>query len=167
MHDAVCICLQPVIADRAEGSYVWTTDGQKHLDMSGGTLYPHILSKQTALAIACSLTFCLQPSILVPDLKDSSCSGIGVTSTGHCHPKVVKAIQDQAAKFIHAQQNVFTASVPQVILQLYSFVRRLGRALLTCLQSTSAASCYQSPALLMTLAAATLDFKDKDSEPFA
>ena len=37
MHDALCIGLQPVIADRAEGSYVWTTDGQKHLDMSGGT----------------------------------------------------------------------------------------------------------------------------------
>ncbi|MFZ4815242.1 MAG: acetyl ornithine aminotransferase family protein [Phototrophicaceae bacterium] len=28
-------------------------------------------------------------------------AGIAVTSTGHCHPKVVKAIQDQAAKFIH------------------------------------------------------------------
>jgi 4-aminobutyrate aminotransferase len=30
-------------------------------------------------------------------------TGIGVTSTGHSHPKVVKAIQDQAAKMIHAQ----------------------------------------------------------------
>jgi 4-aminobutyrate aminotransferase len=28
-------------------------------------------------------------------------AGIAVTSTGHAHPKVVKAIQDQAAKFIH------------------------------------------------------------------
>jgi len=34
-------------------------------------------------------------------------SGIAVTSTGHCHPKVVAAIQDQAAKFIHAQVNVY------------------------------------------------------------
>ena len=33
-------------------------------------------------------------------------SGIGVVSTGHCHPKVVKAIQDQAGKMIHAQVNV-------------------------------------------------------------
>lgn len=33
-------------------------------------------------------------------------SGIAVTNTGHCHPKVVKAIQDQAAKGIHAQVNV-------------------------------------------------------------
>jgi 4-aminobutyrate aminotransferase len=28
-------------------------------------------------------------------------AGIAVTSTGHCHPRVVKAIQDQAAKLIH------------------------------------------------------------------
>lgn len=27
--------------------------------------------------------------------------GIGVNNVGHCHPKVVHAIQDQAAKFIH------------------------------------------------------------------
>ena len=32
-------------------------------------------------------------------------SGIGVTNTGHCHPKVVRAIQEQAAKIIHAQVN--------------------------------------------------------------
>lgn len=34
-------------------------------------------------------------------------SGIGVTNTGHCHPKVVKAVQDQCAKIVHAQQNIF------------------------------------------------------------
>ncbi len=28
-------------------------------------------------------------------------SGIGVTNTGHCHPKVVKAVQDQAGKLVH------------------------------------------------------------------
>ena len=28
-------------------------------------------------------------------------AGIAVTSTGHCHPQVVKAIQDQAAELIH------------------------------------------------------------------
>ena len=41
-------------------------------------------------------------------------AGIGVVSTGHCHPKVVKAIQDQAANMIMAQQNVFLASKPMV-----------------------------------------------------
>lgn len=30
-------------------------------------------------------------------------SGIGVTATGHCHPKVVKAAQEQVAKLVHAQ----------------------------------------------------------------
>jgi 4-aminobutyrate aminotransferase len=33
-------------------------------------------------------------------------SGIGVTSTGHAHPRVVKAVQDQAAKLLHGQQNI-------------------------------------------------------------
>jgi 4-aminobutyrate aminotransferase len=33
-------------------------------------------------------------------------SGIAVVNTGHCHPRVVQAIQDQAAKIIHAQQNI-------------------------------------------------------------
>jgi 4-aminobutyrate aminotransferase len=35
-------------------------------------------------------------------------AGIAAASTGHCHPKVVKAIADQAERFIHAQQNVYT-----------------------------------------------------------
>ena len=34
-------------------------------------------------------------------------AGIAVNSTGHAHPKVVRAIADQAARFIHAQVNVF------------------------------------------------------------
>lgn len=33
-------------------------------------------------------------------------SGIGVTNTGHAHLRVVKAIQDQAAKLIHGQANI-------------------------------------------------------------
>ena len=37
-------------------------------------------------------------------------SGIAVTSTGHCHPHVVAAIQEQAARFIHAQVNVYRHS---------------------------------------------------------
>ena len=34
-------------------------------------------------------------------------SGIAVPSTGHCHPHVVAAIQEQATRFIHAQVNVY------------------------------------------------------------
>ena len=33
-------------------------------------------------------------------------SGIGVTNTGHCHPKVVKAIQEQAQKLLFGQMNI-------------------------------------------------------------
>ena len=33
-------------------------------------------------------------------------SGIAVTNTGHCHAKVVAAIQAQAAKLIHGQANI-------------------------------------------------------------
>lgn len=36
---------------------------------------------------------------------DFTC-GIGVTNTGHCHPRVVKAIQDQAAQLIFGQINI-------------------------------------------------------------
>lgn len=62
-----------VVAARAEGTYVYTTDGGRHLDMA---------------------------------------TGIGVVSTGHCHPKVVEAIQRQASDVIFAQQNVFASSLP-------------------------------------------------------
>ncbi|CAO3694632.1 unnamed protein product [Umbelopsis ramanniana] len=34
-------------------------------------------------------------------------SGIGVTNTGHCHPHVVKAVQEQAATLTHGQCNIF------------------------------------------------------------
>jgi 4-aminobutyrate aminotransferase len=34
-------------------------------------------------------------------------SGIAVTSTGHAHPKVAQAIAEQAARFVHAQVNVY------------------------------------------------------------
>jgi 4-aminobutyrate aminotransferase len=33
-------------------------------------------------------------------------SGIGVTNTGHCHPKVVAAVRDQAGKLLHGQANI-------------------------------------------------------------
>jgi len=58
-------------------------------------------------------------------------SGIGVTNTGHCHPRVVAAIQEQAAKIIHAQANIFahepmmraavelTATLPDSLNQVF------------------------------------------------
>jgi 4-aminobutyrate aminotransferase len=33
-------------------------------------------------------------------------SGIGVTSTGHAHPRVVEAVKQQAGRLLHGQQNI-------------------------------------------------------------
>ncbi len=49
-------------------------------------------------------------------------SGIGVTNTGHAHPRVVKAIQDQAAKMIHGQIGVVTG---KSVLELTDELRRI------------------------------------------
>jgi 4-aminobutyrate aminotransferase len=59
--------ITPIVAERAEGAYVYDQDGTRYLDFT---------------------------------------SGIGVTNTGHCHPKVVRAIQEQAAKLMHGQVNI-------------------------------------------------------------
>lgn len=50
-------------------------------------------------------------------------AGIGVTSTGHCHPAVVKAAQDQVATLIHGQ---YTTVMHQPLLKL---AERLGDVL--------------------------------------
>lgn len=42
-------------------------------------------------------------------------TGIGVTSTGHCHPDVVAAAQEQCARIIHAQ---YTTVMHQPLLEL-------------------------------------------------
>jgi len=57
----------PIVAERAEGAYVYDQDGTRCLDFT---------------------------------------CGIGVTNTGHCHPKVVQAVQEQAAKLLHGQANI-------------------------------------------------------------
>jgi 4-aminobutyrate aminotransferase len=70
-------------AERAEGSYIYTTDGRKLLDFT---------------------------------------CGIGVTNTGHCHPKVVEAIRAQAGLFLHAQANIV---VHRPMLELISELREI------------------------------------------
>lgn len=40
-------------------------------------------------------------------ILDFAC-GIGVTNTGHCHPKVVAAIREQAGLLLHGQANLVT-----------------------------------------------------------
>ena len=50
-------------------------------------------------------------------------AGIGVTSTGHCHPRVVAAAQEQVAKLIHGQ---YTTVMHRPLLRL---TERLGQVL--------------------------------------
>ncbi|HZS91549.1 MAG TPA: aminotransferase class III-fold pyridoxal phosphate-dependent enzyme [Chloroflexota bacterium] len=56
-----------LVADHAEGCYLYDDRGDRYLDFS---------------------------------------CGIGVTNTGHCHPRVVAAAQEQVAKLIHGQANI-------------------------------------------------------------
>ena len=72
------------VAERAEGSYIYTDDGRKLLDFT---------------------------------------CGIGVTNTGHCHPKVVAAIREQAGNFIHAQANIV---IHKPMLQLIEELRQIA-----------------------------------------
>ncbi|MEE2045980.1 aminotransferase class III-fold pyridoxal phosphate-dependent enzyme, partial [Nocardiopsis tropica] len=50
-------------------------------------------------------------------------AGIGVTSTGHCHPRVVAAAQEQVATLIHGQ---YTTVMHRPLLRL---TERLGEVL--------------------------------------
>lgn len=56
-------------------------------------------------------------------------TGIGVTSTGHCHPKVVAAAREQVGKIIHAQ---YTTVMHKPLLEL---TEKLGDVLPTGLDS--------------------------------
>ncbi len=71
------------VADRAEGSYIYTADGRRLLDFT---------------------------------------CGIAVTNTGHCHPKVVAAIREQAGLFLHAQANIV---IHRPMLSLIEELRRI------------------------------------------
>lgn len=73
----------PVVAERAEGCYIYSVDGKKYLDFT---------------------------------------CGIGVTNTGHCHPKVVAAIREQAGLFLHAQANIV---VHKPMLELIDELRKV------------------------------------------
>ncbi|MEE8390276.1 MAG: aminotransferase class III-fold pyridoxal phosphate-dependent enzyme [Anaerolineae bacterium] len=59
---------------------------------------------------------------------DFTC-GIGVTNTGHCHPKVVLAVQEQAAKLLHGQANII---FHPPLLELAEELRRVVPEELDC-----------------------------------
>jgi 4-aminobutyrate aminotransferase len=59
--------LTKIQPERAEGIYIYDSEGNQYLDFT---------------------------------------SGIGVTNTGHCHPRVVEAIQDQSRSLLFGQMNI-------------------------------------------------------------
>ena len=63
--------------ERAEGLYIFTTDGKRYMDLN---------------------------------------SGICVSSLGHCHPAVVKAVQDQSTRYMHTMVYGEHIQTPQVAL---------------------------------------------------
>ena len=52
--------------------------------------------------------------------------GIAVTSTGHSHPHVTKAIADQAQRFVHAQANVYTHDLLQPLAARFADLAPAG-----------------------------------------
>jgi len=80
----------PIVAERAEGAYVFDQDGTRYLDFT---------------------------------------CGIGVTNTGHCHPKVVRAVQEQAAKLLHGQVNIV---YHRPLLELVGELRTIVPSTLDC-----------------------------------
>lgn len=68
-------------------------------------LYPRVLTRYSGIVVDHGL------GCRVWDVQGRSwldfTSGIAVTSTGHCHRRVVEAIKQQAEKIIHAQANIF------------------------------------------------------------
>jgi 4-aminobutyrate aminotransferase len=82
-----------------EGAWIHATNGRKYLDLTSG-------------ALRCSALHCASPRRAAPRRTHSrapfAATGIGVTSLGHCHPRIVKAVQAQAAKLLHGQINCYT-----------------------------------------------------------
>mmetsp|Transcript_14262 Transcript_14262/g.40553 ORF Transcript_14262/g.40553 Transcript_14262/m.40553 type:complete len:442 (-) Transcript_14262:478-1803(-) len=53
-------------------------------------------------------------------------SGIGVLSTGHCHPTVVKAVQEQATKLTHAQMSCYYNNTALALIERFHDVMPKG-----------------------------------------
>ncbi len=69
----------PIVADHGEGVWIYTTDGERYLDLYGGH---------------------------------------AVAATGHCHPRVVKAINEQAGKLLFYSNLVYSDARARAAEQL-------------------------------------------------
>src|SRR3954470_21011916 len=71
----------PIAAERGEGAWIYTSDGDRYLDLYGGH---------------------------------------AVAATGHCHPHVVKAIQQQANQLLFYSNLVFSEARARAAEKLIS-----------------------------------------------
>ena len=78
------------------------TDARAWLDLRAGV--PSVWSRYTDLVVERGQGSWIET--IHGDRYLDYTSGIGVTSTGHAHPRVSAAIAEQAAHIIHAQQNI-------------------------------------------------------------
>ena len=85
----------PLLDERADDSAVW-------LARRAGV--PAVWSRYTDLVVERGFGSWIE-TIDGERYLDYTC-GIAVTNTGHAHPRVATAIAEQAAKIIHAQQNI-------------------------------------------------------------
>lgn len=77
-------------------------------------------------------------------------TGIGVTNTGHCHPRVVEAIQKQAEKLIHGQANIV---LHQPMFDLINELRQISPEKLDgFFFSNSGAECVEGAVKLARMA---------------
>lgn len=77
-------------------------DAGRLQDLRGGV--PPVWTRYTDLVVASASGSWLE-TVDGERYLDYTC-GIGVTNTGHAHPRVVAAIAEQAARGIHLQQNI-------------------------------------------------------------
>lgn len=68
-------------------------------------------------------------------------TGIGVANVGHCHPKVVKAVQEQAGKIMHAQVMGQCVCMCVCLARL----RVLGIITFACLLSVFSGAFFHGP----------------------
>jgi len=85
----------PIIDERVDDSSLW-------LARRAGV--PAVWARYTDLVVERGIGSWVE-TIDGERYLDYTC-GIGVTNTGHAHPRVAAAIAEQAAKIIHAQQNI-------------------------------------------------------------
>ena len=69
-------------------------------------------------------------------------AGIGVTSTGHAHPKVVEAIREQAGKLLHSHYNVMQHEAMHELTE--RLVARMPEGLDTVFYSTAGTEAVES-----------------------